>query len=476
MASGSFVGLDIGSSQIKVVEARGGNGNVDITAIGIHPTPLDAYDNGVIVNAQSLGLVIKELLKQSGVSTKQVVGAATSPASVVVRVVDLPATNDTELAEQIKWETERQVPFPMSDIVMDYQKIERPEGVTPGQNVEVLLAVAEQHYIDQFVEVLSVAGLKPKYIDVVPLASGRSLLDINPNVTGSMGYTVAIVNIGATTTDIAIFRDKLLAFPRSVPLGGENFTRAISESLGVDMATAENYKCNIGEVLFNQQPQGNSFGGPNSGFSDFSSSGSFMDFGASPSGPTSQEEITSGPLGSPSGRMPFDFSNPTPPPSTPFDFNAGAQDLSTETAPDMGESFQVPVQEDESNLPATVPTDAQHEAIRVQVFNAIAPVLAELVQEIRRSFNYYQSKVGDAQVNEILLVGGAARLKKLTEFVEAEMGIPTRLANPLENVQVSSKNYSKEYLDEIAPSLSVSIGLAAYDLMPKPVAGSKKKK
>ncbi len=486
--AGSYVGLDIGSNLIKVLEARGGNGRLEVTALGVENTPREAFDNGVILDAKLLGQTVKQLMKKAGISSSQTVSAAASTASVVVRVVDMPPVNDSELAEQIRWETERQVPFPMSDVVMDYQKIERPEGDGGGQNIEVLLAVAQQEFIDQHVEVLQAAGLKPKYIDVVPLAAGRALLDIGPESSQPAGHTVVVVNIGAASTEIGIFRDKLIAYPRSVAMGGENMTRAIADAMQVDMETAEKYKCDLGEVMFDQAAMHTS--GDQAGFADFSSGG-FMDFGSSPSGPTSPSGSTSpsgpmsGPMGTPSGRMPFDFSNPTPPgsaetpetpPATPFDFSAGG---SQETPPADTQEAALPAHsEGAQNLPVHVPqpADAQNEQLRVQVFNAIAPMVSELLQEIRRSVEYYRSRIGDAPVHEMLLIGGGSKLKRLDEFIQAEMGIPTRIANPLQNVQVSSKNYSHDYLMEIAPLFPVSLGLAAYDLIGAPAAARKRKK
>ncbi len=470
MAGGSFIGLDIGSNMIKVLEARGSNGRVEVTALGMEQTPHEAYDNGVILDAHLLGQTVKALLKKSGISSSNCVSAANSSASVVVRVVDMPAMNDSELAEQVRWETERQVPFPMSDIIMDYQKVDRPESVG-GTNVEVVLAAAQQEYIDQHVEVLFSAGLKPKYIDVSPLAIARALLDIGPESSQPMGHTVVIVNIGAMNTEVSIYRDKLLAFSRSVPMGGDMFTRAIADGMNLSEEAAETLKKDVAEVLFDANsvaaPAADDAGG---GFTDFGAPGGFMDFGAQP-----DAGAPSGPISSPSGRMPFDFSNPTPPPSTPFDFAAEGGHEGDQPAADAAHDQPHDVPPTSSELAPVATADAAVDAQRVQVFNAIAPLVAELVQEIKRSLDYYKSRVGDAPVHEVLLVGGTSKLRKLADFVQANLGIPTRVANPLQNVQVTSKNYSHDYLEEVAAMFPVSLGLAVYDLLGSPPAKKRKK-
>ena len=238
MAGGTFLGLDIGSNQIKVAEMRRSGTQLQVSALGVGPTPQEAYDKSEIVDAQMLGKAIKDLLKQSGISTRDVVSSVAGQSSVVVRVIEVPQMSQAELKETMQWEVERHVPFNSSEVVMDWARIDRPEGYAEGQNMDVLLAVAQQSMIDRHIEMLGAAGLKPKHIDVEPLAICRTLLD-NNTAFNQQGHTVTIINIGASNTEIGIYRDKLLTFPRSLPLAGDNLTRAIAQGLGVDLDTAE---------------------------------------------------------------------------------------------------------------------------------------------------------------------------------------------------------------------------------------------
>ncbi len=514
MAGGTVVGLDIGSSQIKVVEMKRSGGGVEITALDVAPTPAQAVENGVIVDAQMLGRVVKELLAKAKITAKKVVSSVGGQGSVVVRVIEVPQMKPAELEETMKWEVERQVPFNANESIVDFKKIDRPEGYAEGQNMDVLLAVAQQDMIDRHVEMLFAAGLKPYAIDVEPLAGGRALLELTPDYGAMPGHTVAVVNIGAMNTDVAIFRDKLLAFPRTLPLAGDTFTRAIAEALGVDMISAEAYKRDYAEVIFGQTQAAGNFGGDTGDFG-----GGFMDFGAAPqpdfapAAPVAEDTYAPPvtPMGS--GKMPFDFSTPgdeapLPEPSgpltpeagfapTPFDLSGDApaapsfmtpqeteapapspfgtpapfdttNQFAPAPAPDFNPDFGAPA----PNLPVPTQTsgDPAREAMRIQVFNAIAPVLAELVQELRRSVDFYRGRSIDPTIHEMLLVGGSAKLPNLAPFLEAELGIPTRVANPLQNVQVSTKNYSMGHLDDIASLFPVSIGLGARDLVSAPAA------
>lgn len=498
MAGGNFVGLDIGSQQMKVVETRKDGNGVAVTALGVAPTPQEAFENSVIVDAQLLGKAVKDLLKQAGVTARECISSVSGQSAVVVRVIDVPQMKPTELAETMKWEVERHVPFAASEVIMDYQLIERPEGYAEGENMDVLLAVAQQDMIDRHVEMLFAAGLKPKAIDVEPLAAGRALLELSQNGVHGPGFTVAIVNIGASNTDIGVFRDKLPAFPRTLPLAGDSLTRAIADGLQIDMATAEQYKRELGEVIFGQAAQAT----PDFG-AGFGQTAGFMDFTA-PAPPEPEPAPTS----SPSGRMPFDFSSPsetappapeplspfeTPPPASnpfasggaaptpepsPFDFT----EHSTQPPPPVEPGFVTPdfsTPPPNNNLPAVTTGgygDPQREMLKTQIFNCMAPVLAEMVQELRRSLDYYRGKAADATIHEMWITGGTAKLRNLAPFLEAELGIPTRVVDPMSNVRIVAKNFSPEYLEENATLFPVSVGLGSYKLVPSAADGGKKKK
>src|SRR5947207_7549508 len=229
--SGSPVlGLDIGSNYIKVVEARLTKDRAVVTALGVMPTPTDAVDNNVILDPAALGAAIKKLLEQTGIKTKKVVSTVASQSSLVVRIIPVPKMNRAELEEAMKWEVERHVPFQPSEIVRDFQPLTRAEDVPEGGQMEVLLAVAQDGFVNQHVAALRAAGLEPVAIDIQPLALSRSLLDLS-NGSGPTGQ-VAVVNLGANVSEIDIYRDGVLNFTRALPLAGNTFTRAISQLVG----------------------------------------------------------------------------------------------------------------------------------------------------------------------------------------------------------------------------------------------------
>jgi type IV pilus assembly protein PilM len=487
--SGSpVVGLDIGSNYIKVVEARLGKDRAVVTALGVMPTPTDAVDNNVILDPAALGAAIKKLLEQSGIKTKKVVSTIASQSSLVVRIIPVPKMSRAELEETMKWEVERHVPFQPNEIIRDFQPLTRPEDVPEGGQMEVLLAVAQDGFVNQHVAALQAAGLEPIAIDIQPLALARALLDLS-NGAGPSG-DVAVMNLGANVSEVNIYRDGVLAFTRPLPLAGNTFTRAISEIVGVPLDVAERLKKEHGHVPEDARvPQGQEFGG---GF-DFGTPGEqTIDFGTQPAAddplraaappspppadtmdfaaggfgapsPGGFRETTDGPVfelggtedeeAAPKPRQVFDLgeAGPAPPPANPFADTQFANpfDLGGDTHP-------VPV--------AAATTDDE---MGRQIADAITPVLGELVTELRRSLDYYRSRPQGQEVSRLILCGGTASLPGLDRFLRDQLGLPVELANPMANVQVSAR-VDPGYVNEIAPVLPVSLGLAVREMLVEP--------
>src|ERR1041385_841713 len=151
MAGASYVGLDIGSTFMKVAEVRRSAKGLELVALGYAETPQEAYENSVIVDVAAMSKAVKALLKDSGITSRQCVSSISGQSAVVVRVIEVPKMNPAELKETMNYEVERHVPFASGGggVITDYVPIERPEGVADGQNMEVLLAAAQQDIVDR---------------------------------------------------------------------------------------------------------------------------------------------------------------------------------------------------------------------------------------------------------------------------------------------------------------------------------------
>ncbi|MCX6359151.1 MAG: type IV pilus assembly protein PilM [Armatimonadetes bacterium] len=413
-SGGPTVGLDIGSKYIKVAEVVPSRNGVAVRALGMAPTPPGALEAGVIVDAKLLGDAIKKLLKEAGVGTRSCVSSVSGSGALVVRVIEVPKMSDSELAETMKWEVERHVPFAANEVIMDFQAIQRTDDDPDAQNMEVLLAVAQQDMVDKHVEALFAAGLQPRSIDVEPLAASRCLVELGPDPWGKK--TVVVVNIGASITDIGIFRDGVLSFPRTLPLAGDAMTSSIMSQTGLEADAAEDLKLQHAAVLM----------------------------GRAPAAPAPQASVA--------GASDFGF----------VDFSSGDDSGLDLAAPTLGEPEPAPV-------PVATPMG---DPTTVQVFGAIAPTLGDLLSEIRRSIEYYRGRSSDGHIDQVLLCGGSARIKDLDKFLAGELGVPTQIADVFKFAPVSAKSVTPDYLETIGPSFAVAVGLGARDMVAAPASAA----
>ncbi len=489
---GPTIGVNIGSSLIKVVEAKPGKDGIQVTALGVAPTPPGTIENEVITDPQTLGQAIRQLIKESGIACKRCVSSVSGQSTVVVRIIEVPKMTPKELAETMKWEVERHVPFAANEVVMDFQPIDRPAAGGDDQNMEVLLAVAQQEVINKHVETIYAAGLDPVVIDVEPLAICRALIDASRN--GAREQTIAIVNIGAAVTDMAIYQNGLLAFPRTLPIAGDSITRALSDGLQISMEQAERLKREKAAVLLDRAESLNphmGFGTPEA--ADQTAPDATIGIPAAANGaPATEEELgfipglgfgfgtepepeaaTNGANGEASNGTPdFDVDLGGGLTGMPFmDFDTAEPEVASAPSPKL--DLSEPSEPSAAPAAMTMGADASLSASNAvdlsqfteeQIFDAIGPILNDLIMEMRRSLEYYASRF-QAQPDKIVLCGGTSKMRDLDKLIQSELGISVVVGNPLENVTVFSRTLSQDYLAEIASVFPVGVGLAIRDML-----------
>jgi len=472
-SGGSFIGLDIGSQTIKAVEARGAGTGLQISALGIENTPPGAVQGGVITDPKALGAAIKAVLSKNGIKASRCVSAAAGAASVVVRVIEVPRMTPAELAETMKWEVERHIPFAANDVEMAYQTIDDPAAAADpnNPNMEVLLAVAQRDMVAAHIETLQAAGLNPVAVDVEPLAAGRALINVPRN--GLDQKNVVVVNIGAANTDVSIFKAGTLRFPRSFPIAGDNFTRAIADHIGMGMDAAEEEKRENATVFMDLigggAGLGDDFGGGVAPAGGGDIGRTPFDFAADINIPMNTP-FASTPAGeglAPVSASPFDMTEDAPPVAPPVELTPEPVVPPAASPFDTSDPFAAAM----SSSPAAagplanVPADDPRTRRRREIFDALLPVLGEFAGEVRRSVDYFRSRYPNDTLDQIILCGGSARIPNLDQFLQSDLGVTTVVADPFAGINVSSRQMSSERLQEVAPSFAVAVGLATRDAL-----------
>jgi type IV pilus assembly protein PilM len=233
--SRSIVGLDIGSSSVKAVELAVKPKGIELLHLGVAKLPPEAIVQGAFLNAAAITEAIREAIDNGGIKTRNV-ATAVSGHSVIVKKISLPTMTREELEESIRWEAEQYIPFDINEVNLDFQILEG--GEQEGQ-MDVLLVAAKKDLIDDYVHVITDAGLRPVVIDVAAFAVENAF---EGNYDARHDEVVALVNVGSQTVNINILAKGAPAFTRDISTGGNAFTEEIQKALSVSWEEAERIK------------------------------------------------------------------------------------------------------------------------------------------------------------------------------------------------------------------------------------------
>lgn len=288
LKNGVMVGLNIGNASIKAVEVSAKNGQLSVTRLASVPTPPDAYQNGNVLSVSALSNAVKSLWKTGGFKGKAVVSSVAGTGALVVRVIEVPLMTDSQLADAMRADAQLYIPFPPTEVQMDFKALRELPRDPDAATMDVLLAAAQSEVIDLHIKVLQGAKLDPHAVDVEPIASGRTLSLQKRSESGGAppdyNEISAIANIGAFGTEISLLRGDVLVFTRTVSAGGNSISQAIADAMGVPLSEGERLKIEQGDAL---APEGYGAGGADDfglgGFGDQGSGfgGEFDDFGLS---------------------------------------------------------------------------------------------------------------------------------------------------------------------------------------------------
>lgn len=244
----SYLGIDLGIENIKVVELKEFKGHPMLVTYGFIDQPIVNEREGLWTNPKRAAAILKKVLEKSRVTTKKVIGAL-PVSSVFSSVINLSNVNKDDLASTkrlapiVHWEAKKLIPLPLEEMRLDWKIINKGDAAdlkSDGvyKNVKVLITAATRELVDKYREVFKLACLDLISLETESFALLRSLVGIDRSV-------VSIIDIGAVNTNISIIDEGVPYFNRSVDFGGAIITKMISERLGVGMAEAEQFKADL---------------------------------------------------------------------------------------------------------------------------------------------------------------------------------------------------------------------------------------
>ena len=225
------VGVDLGSSALKVVELRGTWKGFEFVRAVERKLPVE---DGTACPPEQIALALTELLSANAIKPASVVTAI--PAQVTfVRNLLLPFRDPRKIRDVLKFELEPHIPYPVEEVVVDFTKVRETEA----GGCEILVVAAPKPAVAEHLRILALAGLVPEVVDWEIFGELNSYLAWREVVTPSL---VALVNLGASKTTVKIIQEGRVRFTRSIARGGHALTEAIRQRLTLTTAQAEALK------------------------------------------------------------------------------------------------------------------------------------------------------------------------------------------------------------------------------------------
>ena len=350
LAHESTLGVDIGSSSIKIVSAEPTKHGAKVTSVAMCPTPPDSVKEGVVVQAPEVASAIQFCMRAAGVKASSSVAAIAGPG-VIVRHVTMPKMTEQVLRKSISYEAGKLISASIEDSVIEFQLL--GDAAEEGQ-MDVLLVAVPKSMIDSRLSVLEQANLYPLAIDVEAFATFRALIEHNPDESLRTGM-VALLDIGASHTEINLVVNGKLELTRTIQVAGRSLTSAIknAESCSDDEAEQKKFELDLTDLI-----------------------------------------------------------------------------------------------------------EAQSEYTPAPGLKVMQSLIDEILREIRRSINYYQSQLpdgaGEMTVDRLIFTGGTSRLKGLLPYASSRLNVNVNMGTPVSGELTSVPSLNEEDL----PLFTVAFGLA----------------
>lgn len=346
--SNGTVGLDLGSSSIKLVELRKKSSGFELVDFGIEDLGQDTVVDGAIMDAHAAAAAIDRILSKQ--KTKNCnVAMAVSGHSVIVKKISVPVDSEADFYTAATREAQQHVPFDLAEVSLSYHLL----GPNPsGHAMDAILVAAKNEKILNHTNAATQAGATPVVMDIDAFALQNAY---EANYGPGPDRTSALLNIGAGMMNINIVRGGIPLFTRDVTVGGNQYTHTLQKELDLSFEDAEKLK--------------------------IAKSGS-----------------------------------------------------------------------------------SEHLETRSRHLRSVSEIV---LLEIQKTLDFFRQTSPGETIHDIYVAGGTARTEGLRELLEAEFNLPVEIMNPFRKVAVNADKFDSAFVAEVAPRMSVAVGLALRSFDPK---------
>jgi len=220
------VGLDIGTQAIKLIKFRFINDVVELCGFDVEPVKLDLLE------------ILKRLREKHAL---ELVNIGVSGSQTVIRYVTFPRMNSQELRQALKFEAQKNIPFNVGEVNLDGCIL---KDDLADNKMLVLISAAKKDLINQRVKLIEGSNLLTGTIDMDSIALVNAFTFNNPAFEYSEHKAIALINIGATVTNLNIVESGIPRLSRDVHMGSSNFTQKLMDIFELDLTNAERLKIN----------------------------------------------------------------------------------------------------------------------------------------------------------------------------------------------------------------------------------------
>lgn len=240
----SLLGVDLGSSSIKIAELKTRGKKVVLEELLVLPLGKGAVEGGDVVSPDIVASCLSTAVTSKGYAKRGVVLGMFGGA-VIVKKISMPKMDPKIVSEQLRWEAEQYIPFNIEEAIFDFHILNNFNQET----MDILLVATRQEHLFRYFESIEAANLSCKIIDV----NGLALANCFEFNYGRPPGTTALINIGSSVTNLVILEAGNVVFSRDIPYGGFLYDAEISRDLGIGVQEAESLK--LGVSYHQETPQ-----------------------------------------------------------------------------------------------------------------------------------------------------------------------------------------------------------------------------
>ncbi|MBI4556917.1 MAG: type IV pilus assembly protein PilM [Candidatus Hydrogenedentes bacterium] len=389
------VGIDIGSHSVKAVQMSKSGGRFRIDQVGYSVVDRNQVNVDPVAAQAS---AVREALRAIPTAQSLLVGALPAQ-TVVIRYPRLPDMPSNEIDQAVQNEAGQNIPYDLEEVWLDWALL---DTVSEGEKklLKILLVAAKHEQIESRVQIAQSAEIEYSIlgVDSLALADAAECCDFL-----GAEESVALVNLGASSTSIHFTKDGISNFIRDVSWGARDLVQAISKARRCEYAEAE-------QALINSRDEES----------------------AVPFNAPSPAEEKPAPAKTPKGGSLLD----------PLEDELGSLG-------DIGSA-------------GAAPSIGQKSDQEKSLNEILAQPMARLVAEIRRSFDYYEQQLYEHHVERIILSGGIAHLPIVKNTLVEELGLEhIEVANPASSALHLGPSHAVAKLVDHPAQFMVALGLAA---------------